>query len=588
MATNPKKIPFRRFNGFLKQHAHDRLQPLEQELFNFIFPEFAGDDSAENAYKDAVNNPLLKNLSPFIEIMQGDRRVRRYAGYNFPRKRYHTISKDSEGNDDQTLVHELRAYLNPLTSGMVEVIDLSCGCHLQIDDEAVKLPPELAIIVLLHDFERLPKHLQELFYKKLPPYQGHPLYMYRFPYHVRPMEFDQVLDLRYPDTRDWFFKTFQKTQEVDYGKYEIQKGEANKYYTTAYSRYHLENEHPPTPEDFWHMLPTLINPDLGGGNIAYCGSTLNYIGQCMRTHGVNAFIYPSARADVSVVFKDGNLSNYIGWNLIDFSDSPVFYGNIDLTTFDPNPWAWVRFDFGVKLYTSKSDPQYSGSFALEGVIDANAIEYSYLVETINFTREKYPDLGITNASEFPTWSAFRIGFLLLAWVRHVLNGDQQNTIDELLFELHGLSIQPNLYCITGRIGEIWNQFQKLEGRWTENPVDTSIIVADQVCGVFNMRFPGKPYRNMVRLGSDISLLQLFLFLKDTKMTAVPDCGEYLNGFKKSLLECSSLPSKFQSELEKYYENAFVYLESSSPVKVDFITFGNEVAAEITAYLKEQE
>jgi hypothetical protein len=82
------KIPFRTFDGFVKQHAHDLLSPREQALFDFLFPAFQGTSDSQDAYEQARSDPLWKAVSPLIIMLPGDRRPRRFAGYNFPRQRY--------------------------------------------------------------------------------------------------------------------------------------------------------------------------------------------------------------------------------------------------------------------------------------------------------------------------------------------------------------------------------------------------------------------------------------------------------------------------------------------------------------------
>jgi hypothetical protein len=63
------------------------------------------------------------------------------------------------------------------------------------------------------------------------------------------------------------------------------------------------------------ILPALMNPAPGGSLVT------DLIGSYLRTFGVDALIYPSARFNVSVGFWRDELVNYRGWNLVDYRDT---------------------------------------------------------------------------------------------------------------------------------------------------------------------------------------------------------------------------------------------------------------------------
>jgi len=56
------KIPFTTFSGFLKQHAQQKLDTLEQELFDFLFPRFQDDNEAHKAYEKWKSDKLIVPL----------------------------------------------------------------------------------------------------------------------------------------------------------------------------------------------------------------------------------------------------------------------------------------------------------------------------------------------------------------------------------------------------------------------------------------------------------------------------------------------------------------------------------------------
>ncbi len=202
-----------------------------------------------------------------------------------------------EGNDHQTLSHELRAYRDPVDVGMIEVIDLAQGCSLSIESASISLAPERATAVLIHEPTRLAPELRSLDFTRLPGIEEREILLYRFGYTVNRHEIPRTLDLRFADAREWFFETFRTPSDASDSLVPSpgEDADATLVPTIARSRFHLENGVPPVPEDFWSMLPTLINPDLGGGSPADTGSTLMMVGHWMRQHDVNALVFPSAR-----------------------------------------------------------------------------------------------------------------------------------------------------------------------------------------------------------------------------------------------------------------------------------------------------
>jgi hypothetical protein len=101
------------------------------------------------------------------------------------------------------------------------------------------------------------------------------------------------------------------------------------------------------------MLPTLINPDLGGGNVGDTGGTLLMIGNYLRKHSVAAMIFPSARCDTAAAFDQGGLAHFQGWNLVDLRAAPPL-GKARLTNFGAQPmgvdkpprWSTAHGGFG--------------------------------------------------------------------------------------------------------------------------------------------------------------------------------------------------------------------------------------------------
>jgi hypothetical protein len=111
------------------------------------------------------------------------------------------------------------------------------------------------------------------------------------------LTFERLIDLRMPETRQWFVTEFTR----------------------------LKNVAPPVPvfplagplDDFKDLLPTLLSQGLGG-----TAGVTQAAGSWLRRLGAEALIFPSARADMSVSISDGELQDWYGWNLVDYRRAP--------------------------------------------------------------------------------------------------------------------------------------------------------------------------------------------------------------------------------------------------------------------------
>jgi hypothetical protein len=174
------------------------------------------------------------------------------------------------------------------------------------------------------------------------------------PYRVERQRIENVVDLRLPTVRDWFFDKFFEGD-----------GEVFKKILVSYKK---------SEGSFLQMLPSLVYPDLGGNDITHA------IGTWLRLNRVNALVYPSARCDVKCVVQNGKVleEHCWGWNLVDYRGAPepkakqfIYVGDwdqegpMDSISSEPN---------GSELY---------GSFLVDGVLArreknfANAINQFY-------------------------------------------------------------------------------------------------------------------------------------------------------------------------------------------------------------------
>jgi hypothetical protein len=508
-----KAIPFRTFSGFLKQHVHMDLSALEQELFDLLFPAFQGTSDAEEAYERAKNNPLVSAASPLIQMMPGERRPRRFAGFDLPRSRYFALCADASGSDFQTLTHELRAYRDPVDLGMVEVLDLAQGCILSIRGATVPLEPQPALAVLIHEPQELPAKFHALAFQRVPGLKDNPIFIYRFPYRVIHCTIEKTIDLRFPEVQDWFYSTFRVLSDESNAHLAPGMG-PDITPTTARSRFNLENGLAPVPDNFWSMLPTLMNPDLGGGNPGDTGATLVMIGHWMRQNRAGALVFPSARCDTAAVFQDGALKHWQGWNLLDYRESPLLgQPKAHMVTYVVSPWAWVSLPPGVRLHVAEKDSRLAGSFAVKNMVNYWAQDYLGQLNALKTARsvhgrEKPRSQRIT-PSEGLAFRVFQIGALSMRWLRMAVQGSPADQIDSVVLELQGLALPYGMYSITGRVLELWPGVRQGETTVKE-AVHSALIVSDLLSRLLQRCHPNEDLDKLARIGADLELLLFFL------------------------------------------------------------------------------
>lgn len=570
-----KPIPFRTFSGFLKQLAPENLSTLEQELFELLFPLFQGTSDADIAYKNWADHPLTSALAPLIEVAPGDRRPRRFSGYDFPSSRYYALCKDINGCDAQTLAHELRAYRDPIDLGMVEVLDLANGCQLGIRNTVVTLPAELAIAVLIHEPQNLPDKFRALKFQNVPGLQDQPLLIYRFPYKVHPCKIEQTIDLRFPDVRNWFYQTFHDLPDaIHVGP--IPGGGPETTPTIAHSRFHFENGQPPVPDSFWSMLPTLINPDIGGGSPADTGSTLLLVGHWMRQNNVSALIYPSARCDTTAIFEKGGLKEWQGWSLVDYRDSPFFStSSIKLSTFVLSPWAWVELPSGVELHIAAEGSSLTGSFVVQNMVNYWAEDYLGQLKALEVARAIHGREKPRNQRRTPldglVYRAFQIGSLSIRWVRMIIQGVTAEQIENIVLELQGLALPYGMYSMTGRILELWSGVKERTIP-INDLLQASLATNDLLFRFLSQQNAKDEFDKLATIGADLELILFFLAMRAKAGTKVKAASMNVSGFLgeiETALTTHWLDDNLKNLIREFHRNALHEVESGDG-KAEFL------------------
>jgi hypothetical protein len=355
------EIPFTSFEGWIKQIQVEQLQPIALEAVEAGFPLFYD-----------LSMPPEKILAAIPEQHAGKpwhfsgQRTRRFAGDDaLPRSRYYTLCKDENGHDDGTLVCEMFAYSHVARTGKIDLIDMA-------DPSAPKRLAELGLETpinysLLLVFLPGPD-------SGLSPYlmrAGLPQRTVAFPLPVQVFHerIDKVIDLRIPDTADWFARFISQA---------ILEVHSPKTGNTSYLK--CWPFRPPL-ENFGQLLPEMLTQEHGGGVLSVAAGAL------LRKAGANALVFPSARNDPFLrVKKDGEIRGYSGWNLVDYRDAlprkQLIVLNVDrswATSVRIGPGFSLkkrssRFPFfdSVNITYRDSGPR-RGSFWVEGIVDVHAL-----------------------------------------------------------------------------------------------------------------------------------------------------------------------------------------------------------------------
>jgi hypothetical protein len=94
---------------------------------------------------------------------------------------------------------------------------------------------------------------------------------------------------------------------------------------------------------------------------------LRTIALWMVQRNVEALIYPSARCDVKVEIRNGEILSWKGWCLVDYR-SVGNVGAINQLTVDIGRWK-VGVPYPVGLWVGAEGSPEAGSFSLSGVVD---------------------------------------------------------------------------------------------------------------------------------------------------------------------------------------------------------------------------
>ncbi|MBN8738277.1 MAG: hypothetical protein BGP24_03775 [Lysobacterales bacterium 69-70] len=285
------RIPLTTFKGQLRQinaasAGSDGLAVLRLCVPRFFELDGAADDAATCAANRAAA-PMAARTT--FRRYSGKVRAPEQGG-QLPRERYFSVASGPDGDDAGVLAEELNAYrslriplqfFDLMRDEVAVALDTPRGCQvLLFVHEACALQPFAAT------FSAAFRAAVDAAATTRSPF------LLSLGTTVVDAEIGGVLDLRLPAAQRWFFASF------------VQCGML------------------PTPARcFEDVLPELLALACGGSTPD--NRRLQALGEHLRARGVRALIYPSARCDVAVRYRDGALVAWHGWNLVRYGPAPL-------------------------------------------------------------------------------------------------------------------------------------------------------------------------------------------------------------------------------------------------------------------------
>jgi hypothetical protein len=292
-------IPFTDGTFVLKQ-TQPVLTALELALMDYFAPGF-------HHRKEGVpgNDPDAIPAQVGMKLQYVADRQRRFAGdKSLPRSRYFSVCNTDTGDDRGTLVRELRAYSDYQITGPLNIIDTTAQTGVPRYFQDLFRGKPAVVFVPYHS-----RALGNAFAKLLgldPSEHSRDHYGAVF-LSITEISIPNVIDLRHPDTADWFAYHLTRLRFSDLGF----PGNQQQRDLACF---------PLGPcDDFKTVLPVLLNAEHGG----QFGDATQIAGIWLRTIGANAVIFPSARSNIEARLLDGQVSDWYGWNLVDYREAPT-------------------------------------------------------------------------------------------------------------------------------------------------------------------------------------------------------------------------------------------------------------------------
>jgi hypothetical protein len=362
----PADIPFTTFVGQIKQLDTEFRPPVLRELFECCFAEFEGIDRMHAELERSGIETVVGGAG--VELSFGSRPRRFAGGPGLAPGSYFTLC-DRTGTfaDGGTLRDELTAYYSAGSGITLLIFDSKVEQWLidYLRSQGAREEDLAHPFYLIHyRVERATDENARLREGEPPLGPGGTLGV---TYGVRELEaeIEHVVDLRLPDTQAWFAETFASL-ELE-----------NEEHAAEETKVRFLPK--PRLESFGELLPVIVSLETGGGMVF--GQA---VGHWLRLRGANGLIFPSARSNAFNRVREGQPTDWGGWNLVIYAraDPPVdanLFGRM-ATWRDPDH-DHIRVEY-------VGDGPERGSFSIRGVREFNLLEFDRKKQIASGVREE--------------------------------------------------------------------------------------------------------------------------------------------------------------------------------------------------------
>lgn len=329
----PSNLPLTTFRATVKFMRPSFLNPLGAALMKRAFPMFMAQGREVSEHTRAKLAAARASGSVQQAFVLDTVRRRWSGGTSLPRGSYYAVCNDEHGNDRGTLARELAAYFDAGDADHVLIEDLVMPEHAELLHEHCQAPAGLRLKLPPGTTGAPNPILAECMASGLiPPLEPGYGFMLYLPLDIKPIEVERVFDLRQREAQQWLAAFLPQGNEL----------------FTMPNACRLDT--------FVAMLPDLMVPDRGGSDLD------KGLGNLLRRSGAQGLVFPSARSDVLCEFTAGRLSDFRGWNFVDYRNAPddEFLPNM---VFQDD---WLS-DFGqAEIHMAPDESPYAGSWRVQG------------------------------------------------------------------------------------------------------------------------------------------------------------------------------------------------------------------------------
>lgn len=325
-------LPLSTFRQTVKFMRPSFLNDIGSALMKRAFPMFTAKSGvASDHTREKLSAAREAGITRQTFILNTVRR-RWSGGVSLPRGSYYAVCNDELGNDHGTLAREIGAYIDRADVAHVLVDDLVMPDHAEMLGAHCKAPAGLRLTLPPGEGAGNPLLIELVasgLISKLEPGDGFMLYL---PLDIKVMEVDGVFDLRQLEAQQWLARFLPQGNEL--------------FCMPGASA--LDN--------FPAMLPDLMTPDRGGSDFD------KGLGNLLRRSGAQGLVFPSARSDVLCEFTHGQLSDFRGWNFVDYRDATEDTFVTKMAYQDD----WFTTFGQAEIHLAPDDSPYAGSWRVEG------------------------------------------------------------------------------------------------------------------------------------------------------------------------------------------------------------------------------